>query len=294
MNAPPGRSRYLLPLAYLILGVGWVVGFRLHPGRGRRPQPRPAARRHGEGHLLRTGVHRPAGRSCRAWPREAPLPERLSANLGGAALRPFLIFLLTAIGVVLAGSVLYHQQSREMSQRAADSLSSTTELTARQVEFWVEDRRDGLEFAGRNPLLAHAMVARRDSRGRPCGGAPERRPRSAAPGRKLRSCAGVFAGGRTDRKRRRAGRAVGSAAVLDTWRDGDRPGGDVGPVRSGGLRRRQAGHRFRRDARRRHGRGSAHRRARRPGRSRPLPFPVACGRGRVAARGHLFAGAPSG
>ena len=159
MNAPPGRTRYLLPLAYLVVGVAWVVGsdFVLGGGSGLTRGLQLVGTAKGVFFVLASTVLLIV---VQAWPRETALPVPLPAKLGEAAIRPLLIFLVTAMGVVLAGFVLYQQQSREVSQRAAESLASTAELTTRQIELWLGERRAGLEFAGRNPLLAHAITER--------------------------------------------------------------------------------------------------------------------------------------
>lgn len=173
MPAPQGRSRYFLPLIYLICGVTWVVGTDYALGEVTQLPLglQFIASAKGVAFVLASTLMLLL---VQAWPRGAPLPGQPRARVGGF-LRPIAIFLITAVGVVLAGYVLYQHQSREVAKTAAESLAGTVELTANQVEFWLEDRRDGIDSAGRSPLLAHALTAVRKpgpaAQERTCGAA---------------------------------------------------------------------------------------------------------------------------
>ena len=162
MTAPPAPSRDLLPFGYLIAAVVGVVGWT---------------------YLLATDASKSLGAILRAslgglgfvaataallyllqsrW-RPVRFPAWLPAPVGRAEIRPYLIFAIAVLGVLLAGHALYTQQSTEVTRRAGTTLSSLNELTADRIEDWIEDCRVDLEFAGRNPLLAYAIVNRRES-----------------------------------------------------------------------------------------------------------------------------------
>ena len=156
MNSPIVRSRYFMPLAYLVAGVTWVVGSDYLLGQESDINLRAqfVASAKGVAFVVVSALLLYAVQN---WPRATASPGRLPARLGGGSLRPFVIFVITALGVALAGYVLYQQQSAVVARRAAESLESTAELTARQLESWLGERRAGLEYAGRNPLLGHAI-----------------------------------------------------------------------------------------------------------------------------------------
>jgi signal transduction histidine kinase len=92
---------------------------------------------------------------------QAPAEAARPAQVVSRVFRPSIMLALTALGVLLAGVVLYQQQSAEVSRRAQDNLAHLAELTARRIEAWLDGCRTDLEFAGRNPLLAHAILNRR-------------------------------------------------------------------------------------------------------------------------------------
>ena len=160
MAAPPGRSRSLLPLGYLLVGVAWVLAstFLLGESDGATPGSRVAGALQGLALVVAS-----AGLLWLlvARPRAPWLPTAWKRSLAGGLLRPYLVFVVTALGVLLAGAVLYQQQAEDVSRRVGDSLTNLTELTARSIDAWLDECLIDLEFAGRNPLLAHAILNRR-------------------------------------------------------------------------------------------------------------------------------------
>lgn len=158
MAAPPGRSRFLLPLGYLLVGAAWVLGSALVLGRS-----------DGAGFGSRVagslqGVALVSIAAALLWvlvrPRAGQSSVTRQRPQAGGLLRPYLVFVVTALGVLLAGVLLYQQQAAEIARRASDTLTDLTELTARGIDAWLEECRTDLEYAGRNPLLAHAIVNR--------------------------------------------------------------------------------------------------------------------------------------
>jgi PAS domain S-box-containing protein len=159
MSTPGGQSRFFLPLGYLLVGVAWIVGSDYVLGES-TSVPSVA-------HLVASlkGVLFVVATAALLFVVQAPRhgsssSTRLPAQLGGGVLRPYLIFSITCAGVLLAGLMLYGQQAREVQQRAENTLESTAVATAHQVEGWIDGLRVKLDLAGRDPLLAHAIVNR--------------------------------------------------------------------------------------------------------------------------------------
>jgi PAS domain S-box-containing protein len=91
----------------------------------------------------------PLGWFCRG---AAPSPKGR-----GGALGALLVFLTCAAAVAAVGLALYLQQARGVRERAAENLADATELTARQIELWVQDRSISLEYAATNPAITGAV-----------------------------------------------------------------------------------------------------------------------------------------
>ena len=160
MKAPSDRSRYLLPLGYLMVGVAWVLASAFVLGRsdGTTFASRINGSLQGLGLVFMSAalLWLLVARRGKSW-----LPVAWRASYSRGLFRPYLIFAVTALGMLLAGVVLYQQQRAEVSRRASDTLTNLTELTARSIEAWLDEARTDLESAGRNPLLAHAILNRR-------------------------------------------------------------------------------------------------------------------------------------
>lgn len=160
MRAPPGPSRYFLSFGYLLVGVAGVIGWTYLLGSGESSSLSAIlqASARGVGFVVATAALLFALQYL--W-LESSLPGWFPARLRQGEARPFLIFAVTVLVVLFAGRALYLQQSSEVTRRAGDTLASVTELTADQIDSWIRDCRDDLEYAGRNPLLAHAIANRR-------------------------------------------------------------------------------------------------------------------------------------
>jgi PAS domain S-box-containing protein len=162
MRIPPLlRSRIVLPLAYLVSGIAWVVGSDAVLGEATQLSLLAQVAGSLKG-IAFVAVSAALLFAVQAWPTgesaaAAALPARSPA-------RPLLIFLITAVGIAVAGVVLYRQQAEEVRRTASVTLSRTAEFTARQLERWVEAHRSGLGYAASNPLLADAVRATLDGR----------------------------------------------------------------------------------------------------------------------------------
>ena len=160
MKEPEGQSRYFLPLGYLLLGVAWIVGsdFLL----GLATEVPDAA------HWIAStkGILFVLATAALLFVVQSPRIQksaRVAPQSGSGVLRPYLIFGITGVGVMLAGITLYQQQATEVRQRADATLVNTAGVTARRLENWIDGLRTKLDFAGRDPLLAHAIRNRRSS-----------------------------------------------------------------------------------------------------------------------------------
>jgi PAS domain S-box-containing protein len=159
MKSRPDRSRLILPLAYAVAGVAWVVGSDYILGEAVDISLRAQLAASAKG-VVFVLVSAFLLYVVQAWPSPA-IPVDSSAQASSRrSYRPFLIFAITAAGVCLAGWMVFQQQTIEVSRRAAENLAGTAELTARQIETWLTERRTGLEYAGRNPLISHALRQR--------------------------------------------------------------------------------------------------------------------------------------
>ena len=158
MKEPEGQSRYFLPLGYLLLGVAWIVGsdYLLGVATDVPDAAHWIASTKGILFVLATAVLLFVVQSPRI-----QKSARLAPQSGGGVLRPYLIFGITGVGVMLAGITLYQQQATEVRQRADATLVNTASVTAHRLENWIDGLRTKLDFAGRDPLLAHAILNRR-------------------------------------------------------------------------------------------------------------------------------------
>src|SRR5512133_287068 len=106
MTAPPERSRYLLPLGYLLLGVAWVLASAFVLGRsdGTTLASRIDGSLQGLGLVFVSAalLSLLVARRGKSW-----LPAAWRASYSRGLLRPYLIFAVTALGMLLAGVVLY-------------------------------------------------------------------------------------------------------------------------------------------------------------------------------------------
>jgi PAS domain S-box-containing protein len=156
MIARSARSRYLLPLTYLLAGVAWVVGSDSligHTGVDVRVQLAASAK--GVAFVVLCALLLFV---VQAWPDPAKrASDSAQERRRRSPWRPLLIFLISAAGVGAGGYTLYRQQVAEVRQRAAQMLADAADLTTRQIELWIADRRSGLEYAGSNALLAQGI-----------------------------------------------------------------------------------------------------------------------------------------
>ncbi len=160
MKEPAGQSRYFLPLGYLLLGVAWIVGSDYLLGVA-TDVPDAA-------HWIAStkGILFVLASAALLFVVQSPRIQksaRLAPQSGGGVLRPYLIFGITGVGVMLAGITLYQQQATEVRQRADATLVNTASVTAHRLENWIDGLRTKLDFAGRDPLLAHAILNRRSN-----------------------------------------------------------------------------------------------------------------------------------
>ena len=160
MKAPEGQSRFVLPLGYLLLGVAWIVGsdYLLGVATDVPDAAHWIASTKGILFVLATATLLFVVQSPRIRKMSA---ARLSSQSGASVLRPYLIFAIACIGVLVSGLMLYQQQATEVRQRADATLVNTANIAARQIENWLAGLRTKLDYAGRDPLLAHAILNRR-------------------------------------------------------------------------------------------------------------------------------------
>ncbi len=71
--------------------------------------------------------------------------------------KPLAIFALAAVAIAAAGVSLYRSQADEIRRNRASELHAIADLKVAQIEFWLEDRRQGLEQAASSPFF-HAAV----------------------------------------------------------------------------------------------------------------------------------------
>jgi PAS domain S-box-containing protein len=159
MKSSFARSRYVLPLVYAVAGVTWVVGsdYILGATVDISLRAQLAASVKGVAFVLVSAFLLYV---VQAWPAPARSADRPAPPSSQPSMRPFLIFAITAAGVCLAGWMIFQQQADEVSRRARESLAGTADLTARQIEAWLTERRTGLEYTGRDPLISHALRQR--------------------------------------------------------------------------------------------------------------------------------------
>jgi|GEM_PF-1811655 len=148
MHAPPGWSRFLLPLTYLVAGLAWVVGsdawLRLGPQVDARPW---AGTFKGVAFVALSSVLLYVVQSL-------PPPARPSASARRLPWRAWSVLIACALGVIGFGYGVYLQQAEQVRQRASASLANAAELTARQIVLWVQDRQSSLEYAATDATVA--------------------------------------------------------------------------------------------------------------------------------------------
>jgi PAS domain S-box-containing protein len=153
------RAVYWLPLAYLVAGIAWITGsdyllgvlFRGDPGALLFAGSFKGLMFVGVTALLLfvvlylgVGVARPHGSAG---------PRRVAAEFW----RPLAIFMLAAVGIAVAGVALYRSQAYEIRRNRAAELNAVADLKVSQIEFWLEDRRQGLEQAASSPFFVAAI-----------------------------------------------------------------------------------------------------------------------------------------
>jgi len=72
---------------------------------------------------------------------------------------PFLLFLLLALGIVVAGGVIFRQETTRARKATEEHLSSIADLKAAQIANWRRERIADAEVISRNPL--HSLRTRR-------------------------------------------------------------------------------------------------------------------------------------
>jgi PAS domain S-box-containing protein len=65
---------------------------------------------------------------------------------------PFLVFLLLALGIVVAGGMIYRHETRRARKATEEHLSSIADLKAAQIAHWRRERIADAESISRNPL----------------------------------------------------------------------------------------------------------------------------------------------
>jgi PAS domain S-box-containing protein len=152
MDAPSGRSRYVLPLAYLIAGSVWVIGSdELLDVGASDDYAQWFATSKG---ILFVALSAALLFAAQAWPAQQQI-DRDPARRG--VWRAVLVFIVCAVGVGVFGYSLYQHQAEQVRQRAAASLRHSTDLTSREIELWVSERRAGLDYASTNPAVLRAV-----------------------------------------------------------------------------------------------------------------------------------------
>ena len=156
MDAPRARFRYLLPLAYAVAGIAWVVGSDVWVGLDGLPLTAQLANSaKGIAFVLASALLLLV---VQDWPRTATAPEPSADEPEPCRRRPWrpaLIFLILGSGVCVGGYTLYEFQAEELRHRASANLDESASQVARQIEHWLADRRGGLEFAGSHELFVH-------------------------------------------------------------------------------------------------------------------------------------------
>ena len=154
MGAASTRFRLALPLAYLLAGVAWILGSDalLAHEAGLGVAAQVAASIKGIAFVVVSTLLLYA---VQAWPGAAAIDT--ASRPGRDRTRALVVFLICAAGVAAGGATLYRQQAAEVRARAAASLVDATTLTARQVELWISNRRNALDVAGSNALLARSL-----------------------------------------------------------------------------------------------------------------------------------------
>lgn len=154
------RAVYWLPLAYLVAGIAWITGsdyllgilFRGDPGALLFAGSFKGLMFVGVTALLLfvvlylgVGVAQPAANSVGR--------PRVAADVW----KPLAIFLLAAVGIAGAGVALYRSQAQEIRRNRASELHAVADLKVSQIEFWLDDRRQGLEQAASSPFFVAAI-----------------------------------------------------------------------------------------------------------------------------------------
>jgi PAS domain S-box-containing protein len=65
---------------------------------------------------------------------------------------PFLVFLLLALGIVVAGGMIFRHETMRARKATEEHLSSIADLKAAQIANWRQERLDNAESISRNPL----------------------------------------------------------------------------------------------------------------------------------------------
>lgn len=151
MHAPPGWSRFVLPLAYLVAGLAWVVGSDAWLRLGPQVDARSWAGTF-------KGVTFVALSAALLYVVQS-LPPRARAPASGRSRpwRAWFVIVACALGVIGLGYGVYLQQVEQVRQRASASLANAAELTARQVVLWVRDRQASLEYAATDATIATSV-----------------------------------------------------------------------------------------------------------------------------------------
>ena len=156
MDAASTRFRLVLPLAYLLAGVTWILGsdalLAHEAGLGLTAQVVASAK--GIAFVVVSALLLYAVQS---WPAAAQPEARFRPGPGLS--RAVTVFLICAAGVATGGAALYRQQAAEVRTRATANLVDATDMTARQLEGWIGARRNALDVAGSNALLARGIAS---------------------------------------------------------------------------------------------------------------------------------------
>ena len=65
---------------------------------------------------------------------------------------PFIVFLLLALGIVVAGGMIFRHETTRVRKATEEHLSSIANLKATQIAHWRRERLEDAESMARNPL----------------------------------------------------------------------------------------------------------------------------------------------
>jgi PAS domain S-box-containing protein len=148
-----------LPLAYLVAGIAWITGSDYLLGILFRDDPGALLFAGSFKGLMFVGVTALMLFVVLYLGVGVARPENAAGRPRGDTdlWKPLAIFVLAAVGIATAGVALYRSQAQEIRRNRASELHAVADLKASQIEFWLEDRRQGLEQAASSPFFIAAI-----------------------------------------------------------------------------------------------------------------------------------------